>query len=78
MFICMCNPFTDRDVSRYLAGMRGKVTVAGTYKACSGGESPQCGKCLCGLRDMVGDHNSRLTVRAMEDEMFAEPAKENA
>ena len=74
----MCNPFTDRDVSRYLAGMRGKVTVTEAYQSCSGGETPQCCKCLCGLREMVSDHNSRITVKAMEDSLFSETAKEDA
>lgn len=61
MYICMCNPFTDRTVDKFLNLMRErKVTIAETYRACSGGESPQCCSCLCTLKDIVQEHNSAV------------------
>ncbi len=53
MYICLCNPFNDRDVQEYLKDNPDKATVGKVYRACSGGESPRCCSCLQTLKDML-------------------------
>lgn len=55
MYVCLCNPFTDKDVQNALSDSSVKKSPANIYKACSGGQQPCCGTCLCMIRDMVGD-----------------------
>ncbi len=55
MYVCLCNPFTDKDVQNALSDASVKKSPAQIYKACSGGEQPCCGTCLCMIREMVGD-----------------------
>ena len=55
MYICLCNPFSDRDVKRHLEENNGVSTVSKTYTACSGGEKPQCCSCLQTLKSMLSD-----------------------
>jgi bacterioferritin-associated ferredoxin len=51
MYICVCHGFTDGQV-RDLA-TRGCRSVAEVYRSLSGGEPPQCGKCVPFVREMV-------------------------
>lgn len=71
MYICMCNPFSDKTVDKYFDLHKGrKVTVAETYRACSGGEAPQCCTCLTTLQAMVHAHNYRYkTLRPVDDKI---------
>lgn len=52
MYVCLCNGFTDRDVSQALGG--GVSSVAGVYRALDC--KPQCGRCGCTIRDMLDGH----------------------
>lgn len=73
MYICICNAFTDKDVKEHLSHKKSsKASVGKTYKACSGGESPNCCKCIKDLRKMVAEHNHHLTVRALKCDMNQE------
>lgn len=66
MYVCLCNPFTDRDVKAALeAPCAGKKTTASVYKACSGGQKPCCGSCVCVLKEMVANHNNAATLDDM-------------
>lgn len=53
MYVCLCNPFTDKDVQKALSDTNVKKTAGSVYKACTGGEKPCCGTCICMLREMV-------------------------
>jgi bacterioferritin-associated ferredoxin len=66
MYICICNPFSDKSVQRFLKDKNQKVTVASVYKECSGGEKPQCGTCLDTVKDLVREHNSKVTVDSLK------------
>ena len=58
MKICLCHPFSDKDAKAYLCS-RGKdcCQVSEVYKACSGGNNPNCCRCLETLKDLVRSHN---------------------
>ena len=59
MYICLCNPFSDRDVQDYLKENPDCPATAGkVYRACSGGQSPQCCTCLQTLKDMLSEHKT--------------------
>lgn len=62
MYVCLCNPFTDRDVKAALEGpfLGRKKTAGAVYKACTGGQKPCCGSCVCTLKEMVADHEASL------------------
>lgn len=63
MYVCLCNPFSDKKVSKHLEGQGDKkARVADVYSNCSGGETPNCCQCLETLKDMVKTHNSRITA----------------
>lgn len=62
MYICMCNPFTDKDVKNALQNDGVKKTAAGVYKACSGGEQPCCGTCMCMIKSMVAETGAELAA----------------
>lgn len=78
MYICICNPFTDKDVTKHLSLHNKKTTPAQVYKACTGGEKVNCGNCTCMLKDMVDHHNNALTIQELQGEMqkSALPEKE--
>lgn len=80
MYICLCNPFTDKDVMRHLDGVNQKVKTKDVYKACSGGSSMNCGTCACELKSMVNDHNNNITINALTKDMrkVADTEKEDA
>ena len=57
---------------------KGKAGVAETYKACSGGESPNCCTCMETLRSMVRDHNHAIAVKTLSDSLPTKNPKEKA
>ena len=61
MYMCLCNPFSDKKVEEHLTKTDGRTTVSEVYKACSGGSKPNCCSCLETLKDMVKIHNSSRT-----------------
>ena len=71
MYVCSCNPFTDKDVKNALENPDVRNTPAQIYKACSGGMGPNCGTCLCMVKDMIVDHQSALGVQKIIEEMPA-------
>lgn len=69
MYVCMCNPFTDKDVKKALDDPAVRNTPAQVYKSCSGGKGPNCGSCMCYVKDMIVDHQSALGVRKIIEEL---------
>jgi len=57
----MCNPFTDKDVKNALENPAVRNTPAQVYKACAG-KGPNCGSCMCFVKDMIVDHQSACGV----------------
>lgn len=58
MFICLCNPFSDKKAKAHLEKQEpGTASVSKTYHACSGGEKPNCCQCLESLKELVKTHN---------------------
>ena len=75
MYICLCNPFSDKDVRKSLEERGGQTSsVSEVYRSCSGGESPCCGKCLPTLKDMVREHNGRVAIQDMSKDLKKLPA----
>jgi bacterioferritin-associated ferredoxin len=66
MYVCLCNPFTDKDVANVLRDASVRKTTAHVYKACAGGEKPCCGSCLCVIKDMVAHHQNQPDMLAAE------------
>lgn len=68
MIICVCNAFNDTAVKEYLESIPGvKTTVRTVYNACTGGEEPNCGKCIRNnLNPMVKEHNDGITPPAVQ------------
>lgn len=62
MYVCICNPFTDSDVTDYLDTLPGAARMNDVYKNCSGEDGMNCGRCACSLKKMVDDHNSKIAV----------------
>ncbi|HEV7369605.1 (2Fe-2S)-binding protein [Arenibaculum sp.] len=52
MYVCLCHAFTDKQVARMLQD--GARTTAGVYRGL--GCTPQCGKCVPHVRQMVREH----------------------
>jgi bacterioferritin-associated ferredoxin len=52
MYVCICHAFTDKQVARMLRD--GARTTAGVYRGL--GCTPQCGKCVPHVRQMVREH----------------------
>lgn len=70
MYICICNPFTDHDVTNHLKGLGEKKTsVKKTYAACSGAEKMNCGSCACEIKKIVDMHNQNITVNELSKKM---------
>lgn len=80
MYICLCNPFTDKDVKRHLNDVGEHVQAKDVYRACSGGKSMNCGTCSCELKAIVKDHNNNITISELSDGMrkVTDTEKENA
>lgn len=66
MYICLCHPFTDKDVKGVLKDGTVRRSAAQVYKACTGGEKPCCGSCMCLLKDMVANHQDESELIAAE------------
>ncbi|MQP66305.1 bacterioferritin-associated ferredoxin-like protein [Niveispirillum sp. SYP-B3756] len=50
MYVCVCNAINCKSVRRTVEN--GASSVASVFKAC--GKTPQCGRCVSMIRDMVG------------------------
>jgi bacterioferritin-associated ferredoxin len=66
MYVCICNPFRDKDVTKHLDATNKKVRVGDVYKRCSGGENPQCCRCIQTLKDMIYSHPVQKDIRSTE------------
>lgn len=79
MYVCLCNPFTDKDVKSALDNPEVRNTPAQVYKACSG-KGPNCGSCMCMIKELIVDHQSASGVRKIVEDMpeLAETALEAA
>ena len=66
MYICMCNPFTDKDLDKALNDDGVLNKPSHVYKACSGGEVPCCGTCVCEIRERIDAHNDEALLMAAE------------
>ena len=56
MYVCICNAFTDGAMEEAMTEQEKEgspLTVSKVYKACSGGKSPQCGKCIPTVKDVI-------------------------
>lgn len=62
MYVCLCNPFSDKKVSKLLSSKKDKSTVSEVYSTCSGGEKPNCCQCLETVKSMVKSHNESITA----------------
>lgn len=69
MYVCMCNPFTDKDVKKALENPAVRNTPAQIYKTCSGGKGPNCGSCMCFVKDMIVDYHSALGVQKIIEDL---------
>lgn len=69
MYVCMCNPFTDKDVKTALENPEVRNTPAQVYKACSGGKGPNCGSCVNFVKNMIVDHHSALGVQKIIEDL---------
>ena len=78
MYVCLCNPFSDRDVKTALENPDIRNTPAQIYKSCSGGKSPNCGSCMCMVKDMIVDHHSTLGVQKIIEDLPEIAAPETA
>lgn len=52
MYVCICNPMTDKQVKQVLG--QGVNSAAGVFRHF--GHKVQCGKCVPYVRDMVDAH----------------------
>ncbi len=66
MYVCLCNPFTDKDLDNVLKDENVRKKTSDVYQACSGGEKPCCGTCICEVRDRVNKHNEKTLALAAE------------
>lgn len=69
MYMCLCNPFTDKDVRKALESPDVRNTTAQVYKACSGGNRPECATCIHALQCMIVDHQSTLGVQKLKEDL---------
>ncbi len=58
MYVCLCNPFTDKDVKAALQSGKVKKTPGQIYKACSGGAKPCCASCTCVVKDLISAYDA--------------------
>ena len=62
----MCNPFTDKDLDGALKDNNVKNRTSAVYKACTGGEQPCCGTCICDVRARVDAFNRDALLMVAE------------
>lgn len=75
MIICSCNPedehgnrFNEKAVARFLEKHSDQaVRVKDIYAGCTGGKQPQCGSCMCMLKEEAQAHNNRVTVQHIKN-----------
>ena len=68
MYVCLCNPFPDKDVKKALENPDVRNTPAQVYKACAG-TGPNCGSCMCTVKAMIVDHQSALGVQRLKEDL---------
>lgn len=68
MYVCLCNPFSDKDVKKALENPDIRNTPAQIYKACSG-TGPNCGSCMRTVKSMIVDHQSALGVQRLKEDL---------
>lgn len=75
MYVCLCNPFTDKDVKSALENPGVRNTAAQIYKSCSGGSGPNCGSCMCLVKDMIVNHHAKQGVQKIKQDLpdFVQP-----
>lgn len=61
MYVCICNAFTDRDVSEALAD--GSRTLPDVFRA--QGCRPNCGRCCTHIRGMIREHEESQAAEPM-------------
>jgi len=66
MYVCMCNPFSDKDLDGVLKDDKIAKKTSAVYSACSGGEKPCCGTCICEINDKIKAHNEEALLLAAE------------
>lgn len=66
MYICSCNPFTDKDLDSALKDDKVLKKASHVYKACSGGQKPCCGTCLCEIRSRIDAYNNDALLMTAE------------
>jgi len=65
MYVCTCNPFSDKTVKTAFdqaAAKSERVTLSQIYRQCSSGQeiNGNCHACAPMLADMVRDHNRKI------------------
>lgn len=74
MIICSCNSedehgnrFNEKAVERFLQKHGDNpVKVKEIYAGCTGGKQPQCGSCMCMLKEQAQSHNNRVTIQQLK------------
>lgn len=66
MYICLCNPFTDKDLDKALKNEAIPKKQDYVYQACTGGQKPCCGSCLCEIQDRIDEHNEETLLMTAE------------
>ncbi len=66
MYVCLCNPFSDKDLDNVLKDDKILKKTSSIYSACSGGEKPCCGTCICEINDRIKEHNAQSLLMAAE------------
>ena len=66
MYVCLCNPFTDKELECALKDTKVLKKTSSVYQACSGGEKPCCGTCICEINDRIKSHNEESLLLAAE------------
>ncbi len=77
MQICLCNPeddqgnrFNEKAVARYLEDKKDtSVRVKDIYAGCTSGKQPNCGKCLCMLKEIAQSHNNTANIEQLKSNL---------
>jgi bacterioferritin-associated ferredoxin len=60
MYVCNCNGIREREVRAAIAA--GAQRPAEVFRAC--GARPQCARCVCDMREMLGQAQDALRFAA--------------
>ena len=60
MYVCNCNGIRERQVRAAIEA--GAQRPAEVFRAC--GSRPQCARCVCEIKDMIGDQAQALRYAA--------------